>query len=70
MLATQESWRDGMAVLLERYKKETEKKLNKLGNDHDTDIICKTIINTIEFIQEIPYGLNAEKKSKKKQEVW
>jgi hypothetical protein len=66
MLMTQKSWAEGMGEFLTHYKKKIEKKLSNLGNDHDTDLMCKVMIELIDFILEIPYAMNNELKKGKR----
>ena len=69
MLTKQESWKQGMEKFMLRYEAEAEKKLNNLTNDHDTDLMCKVIKKTIQYIREIPYRLKEEMDKKEVQET-
>ena len=60
MLSKQEVWVQGMDKFLDRYAVEARAKLDNLNNDHDSDLILKTILKTIEFIRDLPYRLKRD----------
>lgn len=60
MLPKQDVWVQGMDKFLDRYAAEARAKLDNLNNDHDTDLMLKTILKTIEFIRTLPFRLKKD----------